>query len=208
VKRGGLVAGIALLAALAGLVWYELRRDEQSGVMQPGTVAFPYNPGRVQEFTVTVGERSATLRRGAGGAFEAASSSGPVVVERAADFLAAVGRLRFLDEVQESATAEELTKFGLGPPPLASVKLVLRPPAREGETVPAVPPSLELGGASPVLPGYYARVNGFPRIVLVGAEAADLAEGVGLELFGEASLIPEPKRESGLKELPDPPKRR
>jgi len=206
VRRGGLVAGILLLAALAGLVWYELRKDERTGVMQPGTVVFPYNPGRVQEFTATVGARSATLRRGSSGAFEVAAGPGSVVAEEAANFLAAVSRVRFLDVVQETATGDELAKFGLQPP-LAVVKASLRPPAREGETMPEIPPSLEIGGSSPVLPGYYARVNGFERVVLVGAEAADLVEGVGLELFGEASLIPEPKRESGLTEVPGGSKR-
>ncbi|MCU0231669.1 MAG: DUF4340 domain-containing protein [Acidobacteria bacterium] len=206
-KKSGLILGLLLLAALAGLVWYELRKDEQLGVMQPGTLVFPYNPGRVQEFSVIVGERSATLRRSASGGFEAVGETGGVVPEQAADFLAAIGRLRFLDVVQETATDEDLGRFGLKPP-LAAVRITLRPPTREGERVPATPPALELGGSSPVLPGYYARVNGFPRVVLVGAEAADLVEGVGLELFGEASQIPEPSRESGLRELPKAPRRK
>lgn len=205
-RRGGLVAGILLLAALAGLVWYELRRDEQAGVMQPGTIVFPYHPGRVLEFTVRVGERTATLRRGASGAFEVTAGSGTVVADEAANFLAAVGRLRFLEVVQETATEDELGKFGLDPP-LATVTATLLAPGREGETMPAAPPQLEIGGLSPVLPGFYARVNGFERVVLVGAEAADLVEGVGLELFGEASLIPEPKRESGVREIPGGSKR-
>jgi hypothetical protein len=206
-RRGGLFAGILLLAALAGLVWYELRKDEKTGVMQPGTVVFPYNPARVQEFTVTVGNRVATLRRGPSGGFEVAAGPGTVVAGEAANFIAAVGRVRFLDVVQETAAGEELEKFGLRSP-LASVKVTLRPPARAGETEPEVPPSLEIGGSSPVLPGYYARINGFERVVLVGAEAADLVEGAGLELFGEASQIPEPERGSGLRELPSRPKRR
>lgn len=205
-RKGGLVAGLVLLAALAGLVWYELRKDEKTGVMQPGTVVFPYNPSRVQEFTATVGARSATLRRGPSGAFEVVAGPEIVVPEEAANFLAAVGRLRFLDVVQETATGDELAKFGLHPP-LAVVKAALRPPARDGETMPNFPLSLEIGGSSPVMPGYYARVNGFERVVLVGAEAADLVEGVGLELFGEESLIPEPERESGVRELPGGSKR-
>jgi len=206
VRRGGLVAGLVVLAALVGLVWYELRKDEKTGVMQPGTVVFPYNPARVQEFTATVGDRVATLRRDPSGGFEVAAGPGTVVAGEAANFLAAVSRVRFLDVVQETPAADELEQFGLRSP-LAAVKVTLRPPAREGETTPEIPPSLEIGRSSPVLPGYYARVNGFERVVLVGAEAADLVEGVGLELFGEASLIPEQKRESGVKELPGRPKR-
>ena len=200
-RRGGLGAGVVLLAALAGLVWYELRKDEKSGVMQPGTVVFPYNPGRVQEFTATIGSRAATFRRGPSGGFEVAAGPEGVVAEAAADFLAAASRVRFLDVVQETVTADDLKRFGLQPP-AAVVKATLRPPSREGEVTPEIPPSLEIGGASPVLPGYYARVNGFERVVLVGAEAADLVEGAGLQIFGEASQLIEAPRESGVKELP------
>ena len=206
-RRGGLVAGIVLLAALAGLVWYELRKDEKRGVMPPGTVVFPYNPGRVQEFTVTVGSRAATFRRGSAGGFEATAGPEGVVPELAADFLASVSRVRFLDVVQETVDADDLKRFGLQPP-AAVVKATLRPPAREGEVMPESPPSLEIGGPSPVLPGYYARVNGFERVVLVGAEAADLVEGNGLELFGEESKIIEAPRKSGVRELPSGPQKR
>ncbi len=206
-RKGGLGAGILLLAALAGLVWYELRKDEKSGVMQPGTVVFPYNPGRVQEFTATIGSRAATFRRGPSGGFEVAAGPEGVVPEAAADFLAAASRVRFLDVVQETVNADDLKRFGLQPP-AAVVKVTLRPPSREGEVMPEVPPALEIGGASPVLPGYYARVNGFERVVLVGAEAADLVEGSGLEIFGEESKVVDAPRESGVKEVPSGPRKR
>lgn len=203
-KRGGFLVALLVLGALAGLVWRELAKDERAGVMRPGDLVFPYNAGRVQEFTAALGDESVTMRRGASGAFEIASGVETAVPERAGDFLSAVSRTRFVDVVQESVAPEDLSRFGLHPPALA-LEVTLRPPEHEGETLPKGPLALEVGGISPVQPGLYGRVNQFERVVLLGAEAADLVDGVGRELFGRESLIQEERRESGMKPVAPTP---
>lgn len=200
-KRGGVLLALVVLVALGALVWRELARDENSGVMRPGDLVFPYNAARVQEFTVTLRDETATMQRDASGAFQVVSGSESAVVEKAGDFLSAVSRARFIDVVQESVSPEDLARYGLRPPALA-VKVTLRPPRHEGETMPRGPLALEVGGISPVQPGLYGRVNQFERVVLLGPEAADLIDGVGRELFGHESLIQEAPREPGMKPVP------
>lgn len=167
--RRGLAAAAIAVAAMAALAYYLERRDVLEGKHVAAELVFPYNTTRVAEVTVQIGDRRATLVRGPGGAWQPAPGSPEGTREDlAADLIGAWGRVRFLEVIDENP--DDPGRYGLDEP---RVRLAAR--LKEGEQpAPPRPPSFELGGPNPLQPSYYARLDGFPRVVLVTVQAAEV----------------------------------
>ena len=190
-RYGGLIVGLVVLAALVAFAVVELRRDQNEGRRVAADVVFPYGAVRVTELAVTNGERSVLYRRGPEGW---TLVEGPPESDResVAEFIGAWSRLRFVEVVDENPRDDDLGRFGLAPPAVR-VRAKLRPDA-DGK-LPARVPSIEIGGKAPLAPAVYARLDGFPRVVLVSADALDLQLGVGRTIVGLESQAPKMDRE-------------
>jgi len=183
VKSRGFLVGLVVLVILGLFAWHEVRKDRETGKLGTNQEIFPYAAARVQEFRVVFdGTTTVVLRRGEDRSWQVVEGPEGTDPSFAADFLGAWSRVRYLDTVEEEPAEESLARYGLAPPRLL-VEARLAPDA-EGK-LPERQPRLELGGPAPLQPSVYARVDGFPRVVLVSPSASDLYEGVGRELIGE-----------------------
>jgi len=183
VKTRGFLVGLVVVLVLAIFAWHEIRKDEASGRLEPNQEIFPYAAARVTGFRVVFdgGKTTVVLRRGADRAWQVVEGPEGTDPSFAADFLGAWSRIRYLDTVEEEPADDALARYGLAPPRLVA-EATLAPDA-EGH-VPDRQPRLELGAPAPLAPSVYARVDGFPRVVLVSPSASDLYEGVGQRLIG------------------------
>jgi len=183
VRSRGFLFGLVVLVILGLFAWHEVRKDRETGKLGTNQEIFPYAASRVQEFRVVFdGTTTVVLRRGDDRSWQVVEGPEGTDPSFAADFLGAWSRIRYLDTVEEEPAEESLSRYGLRPPRLL-VEARLAPDA-EGK-LPERQPRLELGGAAPLQPSVYARVDGFPRVVLVSPSASDLYEGVGRELIGQ-----------------------
>lgn len=189
-KLGRFVVGIVIVAVLAFVVYRELATDEETGVRTGAEIVFPYNSYRVAEFTLAIEGTEVHLRR-EGGAWVVVSGPEGARADVAADVIAAWTRVRFMETLKDEPSAEELALYGLDTP-VAVATAVIK--VEEGRAAPAHPPRLEIGKALPLVPGFYARVDGFPRVVAVSPEAAGLSLGIGRELLGWDSKLKDPER--------------
>lgn len=189
-KYGGLAVALVVLAALIAFAVVELRRDQREGKREVTDVIFPYGASRVVALDVTVDAEAASFRRGATG-WERVSGPETADPGSVAEYVGAWSRLRFLEVVDENPRPEDLARFGLDKP---KVRVSARIAPGPGGEVPEHQPSFEMGGKAPLNPAVYARVDGFPRVVLVTADALDLQLGVGRTIFGHPSEAPELER--------------
>ncbi|HHN75507.1 MAG TPA: DUF4340 domain-containing protein [Acidobacteria bacterium] len=190
-RSKGVLAAVIVLALLVVFVVRERRRDVEEGVLEPSEVIFPWGTYRVQEYEFTLrsdpgGE--VHFKRGSDG-WEVVSGSEAADATFAPDVLSAWSRIRFVESVDENPTDDDLERYGLAEP---IVSVLARLSAEDDE--PGGEAQLELGLPSPLKPAFYARINGFPRVVLVSADAADLIQGAGREVFGLESLFSESRK--------------
>ncbi|GEM_PF-6038029 len=182
-KSRGFLVGLVVLVVLGLFAWHEVRKDRETGKLKANQEVFPYAASRVRELRVVFdGKTTVVLRRGEDRSWQVVEGPEGTDPSFAADFIGAWSRIRFLEVVEEEPTEESLGRYGLAPPRLV-VEARLAPDG-QGK-VPERQPRLELGTAAPLQPSVYARVDGFPRVVLVSPSASDLYEGVGRELIGE-----------------------
>jgi hypothetical protein len=191
VKGRGFIFALLVLALLAAAVFGVKLRDEQEGKMQANAPTFPYSSYAVDELSLELPKqgRAATFRRGPEG-WVAAGGTEHAKPEFAADLISAWSQVRYIDTVDENPTEEDLERYGLAEP-AARLEARLQP----GESDAPERASLVIGGPAPLadgVPKYYARINGFPRVVMVQATAGDLFLGVGREVLG---LEPQEKPE-------------
>ncbi len=181
--RGSLI-GLLALAGLALAVFFVVQKDEREGRRELAELVFPYNTRDVEALDVRHELGSARFERGAEG-WQRLEGSEQARAERVPEVIAAWSRVRFIEVLDEQPTEEELERFGLAPP-AASLSARLVPGRREAA---GRAPRIEIGKPLPLSPGYYARVDGFPRVVAVTPEVVDILDGVGRELFGEKSEL-------------------
>jgi len=201
VKRSGLVVGLVVLAALGVFAWLELKRDTEQGRLREGNVVFPYGSASVLEFTLVNGEDRVTFRRGSSG-WERVAGAEHSDASYATDFIGAWSRVRFLEDVEENPSPDQLKEFGLAPPGL-SARATVRQVGQAN--APEVTRALELGQPGPLLPSFYARVDGFERVVLVTPDAVDLRDGVGRRVLGLEPVVPEEEEHHGDHAAPGAP---
>lgn len=193
-KGRGLILGLLVVVGLALFAWFELRRDATQGVREQHELVFPYNLSRVSELRLRLGEREAHLARGDSGSWEVLEGEG-IDLEYVGDLVSVWGQMRFLEVISEEPSPEDLERFGLAPARLSARAVVT---TREGQRPPRNPPRLEIGGPLPLqTPGYYARVDGFERVVAVTPEAGGMLEGPGRQLFGLESRLADPEDPHG-----------
>lgn len=181
-KSKSILLAIVVLALLALFVGRELQRDKDEGVLRTSDVVFPYATYRVQSFEFHLDQDPGGWAR-----FERRKGEGWVLMEGsegadvtfAPDLLSAWSRIRFIEDVDEGPTEEDLGRYGLAPP-VVTLEAEL---AGEGEK-PEHTARLEIGEPSPLKPAYYARIDGFERVVLVSADAGDFLSGAGLDVLG------------------------
>ncbi|GAB4375793.1 MAG: hypothetical protein Kow0062_15240 [Acidobacteriota bacterium] len=183
--RGPLI-GLVIVLALAAAVVFVQRRDAREGRREQAELVFPYNTRDVVALRVEHELGTAEFRRDGDG-WQRVAGSEAARPELVPEVLASWSRVRFIDVLEENPGEDELARFGLAPPAATySAELVAeRAAGRQGRS-----PRIEVGGPLPLSPGFYARVDGFPRVVAVSPEAIDLVVGVGRELFGEESTLP------------------
>jgi len=168
VTRRALVGGLVAVAALAAAAYYVQQRDVRQGRHRAADLVFPFNTTRVVALTVEVEDRRATLQRNDSGVWtaeEGGDAGG--AADLAPDVIGSWGRIRFLDVVEEEP--EDLGRYGLDRPRV-HLTARLRPGSQDG----TLRREIEIGGPNPLQPSFYARVDGFPRVVLVSAQAAEL----------------------------------
>ena len=189
-----LVGALVVLVALVLFAVREVRNDQQSGKLALHDVVFPYGSAQVGELSLTLGDLKATFRRSGAGwdVVQAPEGADPTKV---ADFIGAWSRIRQLEIVDEAPRPEGLARFALDKPRL-SVVATLRPEAAKEALVPR--PSLDLGNNGPLQPSVYARVDGFPRVVLISPDALDLVAGIGRKLLGLPVDEPKDQHPEGM----------
>lgn len=176
-NRLGLLFAVVLCAVLAFVAFHEIKKDEDTGVKRGSELVFPVNARSVHELTVTLEGKSATFTRGPNG-FVLASGPAGAAPDSVVDFIGAWSRIRFLEVVEENVAEKDLEKFGLRPP------LVLCRARVKNDDGTGKDYSLEVGKAGAAKQGFYARVDGFPRVVLVSVDAIGLGVLSGRRLFG------------------------
>lgn len=182
-KGKSFVLGVLVLVALGLFAYFEIRKDEQTGKMSAADLVFPHNSSRVTAFSITVEDRSARFERGSGGGWEPLEGKEHADTAFVGDVLQSWARIRFIDVIEESPEEEDLSRFGLDDPTVV-IDADLRPVERDDETSARI----EIGAPLPLSPGYYARVDGFERVVAITPDAAALVLGVGRESVGLESL--------------------
>ncbi|MDQ7006895.1 MAG: hypothetical protein Q9Q40_06655 [Acidobacteriota bacterium] len=193
-RSKGVLAAVIVLALLVVFVARERRRDVEEGVLKPSEVIFPWGTYRVTDYEFELRSEpggKVHFRRGSEG-WEVASGTPGADVTFAPDLLSAWSRIRFVESVDEHPTGDDLERYGLAEPIVSLVAQLSAPEGGEGEG--AREARLEVGLPSPLKPAFYARIDGFPRVVLISADAADLVQGSGREALGLPSLISEPRR--------------
>ncbi len=190
-KIRGLVFGLVVLVALAAFAYRQVQQDIDEGKMKPGELIFPYPASRVAAYEMTLDGVKLVVRRAEGGGWEKVEGPEEVNLDYVVDVLGAWSGVRFVSEVDAEPTPEALERYGLQPAAL-SITVTMR--EIEGAEPVRNAPALYLGKASPVQPAYYARINGFPRVVYVGPTVANLYMGVGRELFGQEGIEPDEAR--------------
>jgi hypothetical protein len=185
-KGRGLVLGLVVVLALGAFAFLELRRDSEEGVRTENEFLFPYNLSRVAEIRIEMGELSASIARGEDGKWGLVEGD-QVDFEYVSDFVSVWGQMRFLEVVSEAPSGEDLQRYELSPPRM-SVSAEIT--TKEGQQAPPRPPSVQIGGPLPLQrPGYYARVDGFERVVAVTPEAGGMLQGPARQLFGLESQL-------------------
>jgi hypothetical protein len=189
VRVGRLVLAVLVLAGLVAFAAWELRREQAEGAWEPAELVFPYSTRGVERLTLRLPqeERHATFARTAEGEWEVVEGTDGADPTFVADVLSAWSRVRFVDELKENPTPEDLELYELAPPRV-SVEAVIRDPAG---AAPERPPRLDVGGPLPLVPGFYARIDGTERVVAVGPDALDLELGAGREALGLENEVPE-----------------
>lgn len=190
-KGARIVVSLIVLAVLGFFAYRELARDAAEGVKQGADIIFPYNSYRVAELTIDLEGTTATIAR-EGGDWRVTSGASDVRPDFTADLIASWTRVRFMEVLKENPTPEELKLYKLDPP-VATLSATIR--AENGQVAPARPPRLEVGGALPLTPGFYGRVDGFPRVVALSPEAAAITLGVGREIMGQPSRLVDPREQ-------------
>lgn len=176
-NRLGLLFAVVICAVLAFVAVHEIKKDQTTGVKRGSELIFPVNARNVQELTVTLEGKSATFTRGAGG-FVLASGPQEAAPDTVVDFIGAWSRIRFFEVVEENVAEQDLEKFGLRSPAVVARARVKN---EDGEVKNC---SLEVGKAAAAKQGFYARVDGFPRVVVVSVDAIGLSILSGRRLFG------------------------
>ena len=181
----GLLIGVLVVAGLAAAVFLVVRRDRREGRRELAELVFPYNTRDVAEISITHELGRARFHRSASG-WERVDGDETARADVVPELIASWSRIRYLEVVEENPSGEDLERFGLASP---GVRLEARLAPGAASASGGRTPRIELGRALPLSPGYYARVDGFERVVGVSPEAIDLRDGVGRELFGETSVI-------------------
>lgn len=185
-KGRGLVVGLVVVLGLGVFAFLELKRDSEQGVRAENEFLFPYNLRRVAELRVEMGELEAHIARGDDGSWQLVEGD-DVDFEYVSDFISAWGQMRFLEVVREAPSSDDLARYELAPPRL-TVSAVIT--TSEGQQAPPRPPRVEIGGPLPLQrPGYYARVDGFERVVAVTPEAGGMVQGPARQIFGLESEL-------------------
>ncbi len=190
----GLVLALVVLAGGIYFVWNENRKDRLEGKKQDFSVVFPFGAASVQQLSVTLDGKEAKFRH-AGAGWEVVSGPDGADPSVATDFIGVWSRVRLLQVVDEAPRDEDLARYGLKTP-LVKASVVVAPDAAQQTGIER--PAIELGADGKLGPSAYARLDGFPRVVLISMDARDLEKGVGRRLFGlESQAPPEPDHQSG-----------
>ncbi len=183
----GLAVALLLVVGLALFAVNEVNRDQETGKKAAYEPAFPYGGSQVSEVYLLNPDGEVTFRRGPGG-WEKVSGPENVDLESVADLLGAWSRVRVISVVDEAPRTEDLGRFGLDSP---SIALRARLADAAQAQTPGRQPALEVGKPSPLEPAYYARVDGFPRVVLVSPDVMDFEKGIGRRVMGLPPLVEE-----------------
>jgi hypothetical protein len=183
----GLAVALLLVAGLILFAVNEVRRDKAEGRKATLETIFPYGGTQVAEVSLLNPDGAVAFRRGAGG-WEKIEGPAEADTGSVADLVGAWSRVRILSVVDEAPRAEDLGRFGLDRPSIV-LRAKLTDPA--AAVTPGREPSLEVGKPAPLDPAFYAKVDGFPRVVLVSLDVVDFEKGIGRRVMGLPVLVDE-----------------
>lgn len=186
-KLGKLIAGLLLVGVLMFFALRELKQDQQQGKRRAEEQVFPYASSKVDRIALTLSEegKHAVWARNPAGQWMLKEGPEGTNAAVAPELVGAWSRVRFKEAVEEQPT--DLERYGLKTP-LASLTATVRS-AVPGEA--PVEAALYIGNPSETKPAFYAKVDGFERVVLVSVDVSDLLGGIGREAFGLESTIPD-----------------
>ncbi len=162
-KPKGLVIAVVLLAVLGGLWWWSNSKQESEtkkiGADVVKVLMIPDTD--IEEIHLKKGMESLVLRKDGGKWRIAAPQPFPADQSAAGTLLSFLAPLNATSTIEEKAT--DFKQYGLDPPVLDMT--VLRKDGKSDE--------LMIGDATPTNAGFYARVAGSPRVVLLTSFAKE-----------------------------------
>lgn len=187
-KLGKLIAGFLLVGVLVFFALRELKQDQQQGKRRAEEQVFPYASSKVVVIALTLREegKHAVWARDTAGQWRLKEGPEGTNTAVAPELVGSWSRVRFKEVVEEQPA--DLERYGLKLP-LATLTATVKP------TEPAEAPveaALYIGNPAEPKPAFYAKVDGFERVVLVSVDVTDILGGIGRQAFGLESTIPDP----------------